>query len=186
MRYFFRGVPLPIERMLVVESGSRQVLEGGLPRFRAVFGDPVKIDLVTCLPGAPAAVDPATTEVLPVSRYRTAGERWKLLRELRGRRYQAIGVVCSDEPVMTWWKAAVALLVPGKVVAFNENSDFFWIDWRHRKTLRHFVLFRMGMLEEGAVRKLVQAATFPVILAYLVLYAGWAHLRRLGRLTGGR
>jgi hypothetical protein len=183
MKYFFRRLPLPIEKMLLVESGSRTVLEGGMPRFRAIFGDQMRADLLTCLPGLPGVLDPDTTRAFSVRACRTAKERWRLLRELRGQGYSVVGIICSDEPVMTPWKVAAALAVPAKVVVFNENSDFFWIDWRHRGVLRKFVLFRMGMLEDGAVRKLVQVATFPFLLGFLVLYAGWVHLRRLGRRT---
>ena len=65
MRYFFRRLPLPIPRLLLVESGSRPILEAGLPRFRAIFGDQIPMDLLTCLPGLPQALDPASTEVFP-------------------------------------------------------------------------------------------------------------------------
>ncbi len=186
MRYWFRRVPLPIERMLVVESGSRRVLEGGIPRFRELFGTPARTDLLTCLPGVPKPLEGRVDRVFPVTALRTRGERWRLLRELRRQDYSVVAIICSDEPVMTPWKAAVALAVPAKVVVFNENCDFFWIDWEHRRTLRRFVLFRLGLLEDGAVRKLVQLVTFPFILAYLLLYAAWVHLRRLGRLAFGR
>jgi hypothetical protein len=84
---------------------------------------------------------------------------------------------------MTPWKTAAALVLPAKVVVFNENSDFFCIDWHHRKTIRHFVLFRAGMQEDAAVRKLVQLATFPFLLLFLLLYATTVHLRRLARLA---
>ena len=173
---------LPIEKMLLVESGSRSVLEGGMPKFRAAYGDPMRVDMLTCLPGLPQTLDPATTRVFPVTGVRTASQRWRLLRELRRQGYGVVGIICSDEPVMTPWKIAAALALPGKVVVFNENSDFFWTDWGHRKTLRHFVLFRLGLLEEEAVRKLVQVVSFPFLLGFLVLYAGWVHLIRLGRL----
>lgn len=173
---------LPIDKMLVVESGSRSVLEGGLPKFRALFGDPNRVDLLTCLPGVPQTLDPSTTRAFSVTAVRSARERWRLLRDLRQEGYAVVGIICSDEPVMTPWKVAVALTVPGKVLVFNENSDFFWVDWAHRETVRHFVLFRAGMLEDGAVRKLVQLATFPFLLAFLLLYAGGVHLLRWGRL----
>lgn len=173
---------MPIEKMLLVESGSRSVLEAGMPKFRAVFGDQMRVDLLTCLPGLPQSLDPATSRVFSVTGARTTRDRVRLLRQLRRQGYGVVGILCSDEPVMTPWKIAAALAVPGKVLVFNENSDFFWIDWRHRRTLRQFVLFRAGMLEEGAVRKLVQLATFPFLLVFLLLYAGSVHLIRLGRL----
>ena len=186
MRYFFRRLPLPIPRLLLVESGSRPILEAGLPRFRAIFGDQIPMDLLTCLPGLPQALDPASTEVFSVVQCSTPGDRWRLLRTLGRRGYSVVGILCSDEPVMTPWKLLAAAFLPAKVLVFNENSDFFWIDWRHRKTLREFLLFRAGMLEDGAVRKLVQLATFPFLLVFLLLYAAWVHLTRVIRLAFGR
>jgi len=185
MRYFFRRLPLPIDRMLVVESGSRTVLEAGIPRFRAVFGDWIRIDLLTCLPGLPSGLDPGQTRVFQVAQYRTGPDRRRLLGELR-RGYSVVAILCTDEPVMTPWKIAAALALPAKVLVFNENSDFFWVDWRHRGALRQFVLFRAGMLDDGAARELFQILTFPFLLAFLLLYAAGVHLIRLGRLAFGR
>ena len=182
MRYFFARRLPPLTRMLVVESGSRQILEDGLPRFRAFFGDPFPIDLLTPLPGLPQVLDPATTEVFRVTEYHSGADRRRLLRKLRSRRYPVLAIICSNEPVMTPWKLAATLLLPAKVVIFNENADFFWLDWEHRKSIRGFVLFRAGLLEDDAVRKLVHIAAFPFILTFLLFYAAYAHLGRLWRL----
>jgi len=186
MRYFFARRLPPLTRMLVVESGSRQILESGIPRFRALFGNQFAIDLLTPLPGLPQVLDPATTEVFRVTQCRSGADRRRLLGELRTRRYPILGIICSNEPVMTPWKLAATLLLPAKVVIFNENADFFWLDWDHRKNIRGFLLFRAGLLEEGGVRKLAHIAAFPFILFFLLLYAAYAHLRRAWRLLAGR
>lgn len=183
MRYFWRRRPPPFTKMLVVESGSRQVLEESIPRFRAVFGDGFSIDLLTCLPGLPQGLDPATTRMFHVTDCATRSDRWRLLRQLRSARYPVLGIICSDEPVMTPWKAAAALLLPSKVVIFNENSDFFWLDWRHRKTIRQFLFYRAGLLEDDAVPKLAHIVAFPFILTYLLLYAAYVHAARAFRLA---
>jgi hypothetical protein len=186
MRYFFRTRPPSLDRMLVVESGSRQILEAAIPPFRALYGQRIRIDLLTCLPGAPQVLENGATSVFRVTDCRTGADRRRLLAELRSRRYPVLGIICSDEPVMTPWKLAAAALLPAKVVIFNENGDFFWLDWWHRKTIRHFVFYRAGLLDDHAVRKLAHIATFPFIFAYLLLYAGWVHLGRAFRLTTGR
>lgn len=186
MRHFFgRRLP-PFTRMLLVESGSRAVLEAAIPRFRSVYGGEVGFDLLTCLPGVPRVLDAATTRVFRVTDCRSRADRRRLLAVLRAQHYPLLGIICSDEPVMTPWKAAATVLLPAKVVVFNENADFFWLDWSHRQAIRQFVLYRAGLLEEGAARKLAQLAAFPFILAYLLLYAGWVHLRRGVRLALGR
>ncbi len=182
MRYFFRGRVPPLTRMLVVESGSRQILENGIPRFRALFGDQFPIDLLTPLPGLPQVLCPATTEVFRVTQCRSGADRRRLLGELRSRRYPVLGIICSNEPVMTPWKLAATFLLPAKVVIFNENADFFWLDWNHRQSVRGFLLFRAGLLEDDAVRKLVHIAAFPFIATFLLLYAAYAHLERAWRL----
>lgn len=186
MRYFFGYRMPPFTRMLLVESGSRAILEAAVPRFRRVYGDQVVFDLLTPLPGLPRTLDPATTRVFRVTDCRSRAERRKLLADLRRERYPLLGIICSDEPVMTRWKVAAALLLPAKVVVFNENADLFWLDWGHRRAIRHFVLYRGGLLEEGAARKLAQLAAFPFILAYLLLYAAYVHLRRGVRLALGK
>lgn len=186
MRYFFRPRPPSLDRMLVVESGSRQILETGIPQFRALYGERIGIDLLTCLPGLPQVLEASSTTVFRVTDCRTGADRRRLLAELRSRRYPVVGIICSDEPVMTPWKLAAAALLPAKVVIFNENADFFWFDWWHRKVIRHFVFYRAGLLDDNAVRKLVHIATFPFICGYLLLYAGWVHLGRAVRVAGGR
>ena len=182
MRYFFRRKPPSFERMLMVESGSRPIVEAAIPRFRALYGDRIAIDLVTCLPGLPQDLDPATTRVYRVTGCRTGADRRRLLAQLRAARYPILGILCSEEPVMTPWKIAAVALMPSKVVIVNENADFFWVDWWHRKTIRQFVLYRAGLADDAAVRKLAQIAIFPFILAFLVCHAAYIHLRRRLRL----
>ena len=185
VRHFFSPLP-PLTRMLIVESGSRNILEQGIPRFRSIFGDGIQMDLLTCLPGLPSVLDPAATRVFQVTRCRNRADRRRLLAELRAARYPLLAIICSDEPVMTPWKLAAALLLPSKVLVFNENADFFWVDWRHRGALLQFVLFRAGLLEEDAARRLAHLAAFPFVLVFLLLYAGWVHLRRAFRLAAAR
>jgi len=186
MLSFFASRATAFTRMLVVESGSRQILEAGLPRFRAVYGGGFPIDLLTCLPGLPRGLDEDSTEAFRVTRCRSNGDRRRLLRELRSRRYPLLGIICSGEPVMTPWKLAAMLMLPAKVVIFNENADFFWLDWSSRRTIRHFLLYRAGLLEDSAVDKLAQWAAFPFLLAYLALYTVGVHLRRAIRLARHR
>lgn len=186
MRYFFAGRLPPLTRMLLVESGNRQILEAAIPRFRAIFGDQVRMDLLTCLPGLPRVLDPATTRVFRVTQCHTPADRRRLLGELRSQRYPLLGIICSDEPVMTPWKLAATLLLPAKVVVFNENSDFFWLDWRHHKTIRQFLLFRAGLLEDDAVRRVAELVALPFTLTFLLLYAACVHLVRAYRVAASR
>jgi len=181
VRYFFRrGFP-PVSRILLVESGSRHLLENLLPVLRQAYGE-VPIDLLTCYPGLPAGF-PAETVVYQVADYRGRAARRRLYRRLAANGYSLLGIVCSAEPIMTWWKWAVAWRVPAKIFVLNENGDYFWLDRGNWRTIRYFILFRAGLTGAGAVRTLARVLLFPLTLVYLLLYATAVHLRR--SLRGG-
>ncbi len=93
-----------------------------------------------------------------------------------------MGIICSGEPIMTKWKWALAARVPAKVFIINDNADYFWLDRAHLGMLRRMAAARLGLSGSGAARGLGQAAAFPFVLAYLLLYAAAVHLRRALRL----
>ena len=95
-----------------------------------------------------------------------------------------MGIVCSGEPLMTKWKAALLWQVPAKVFVINENGDYFWLDRLHLKPIREFVLLRAGLAGAGAVRTLARLISFPFTLLYLLLYATVVHTRRALRSRG--
>jgi hypothetical protein len=178
VRYFLSGrLPEPAS-ILLVESGSRSILEGLIPGLRETWGADVPIDLVSCFANLPRGFDPATTRVYRVSDYRGRQARARLYSELRQKRYRLVGIVCSGEPLMTKWKWALALKLPAKTFVINENGDYFWLDRKHLKTIRQFVLLRSGLAGAGAVRALAQVFSFPFTLLYLLLYATVVHSRR--------
>ena len=173
MRYFLRRrVPEP-SRILLVESGSRRILEMVLPRLRAQFGG-VPIDLVTCFPAAPGGLD----DTYNVNNYRGGKRRLALARELRAKGYAIAGIVCSGEPILTKWKWALAAALPAKFLVINENGDTFWLDRGHWRNIRQFVKHRAGLADAGIVRAAARVAAFPFVLLYLLLYAAAVHLRR--------
>ena len=178
MRYFFRRrLPEP-RRVLLVESGSRYLLEELIPGIRKSWGDEIFVDLVTCYGGLPKGFEARNTRVYRVTDYRGRAGRWRLFAELRRNRYSIMGIICSAEPIMTKWKWALAFRLPAKVFVLNENGDYFWLDWGHWQAMRRFVLFRAGLAGAGAVRTLARLIFFPVTLSYLLLFAGCVHLRR--------
>ena len=183
MRYFLTRRQPENARILIVESGSRDIVEGVLSGIRSTYGDDAPVDLVTCYPGVPRGFDAASARVYRVSDYRTGPARGQLFRELRANAYTIVGIVCSAEPVMTKWKWALALRLPAKVFVLNENGDTFWLDYTHFGVIRHFVLFRAGLAGAGAVRTLARMFLFPFTLLYLLLYAATVHSKRA--LRGG-
>jgi len=114
----------------------------------------------------------------PAGATATRADRRKLYRELRGRHYSLMGIVCSEEPLMLKWKWALTARVPAKVFVINENGDYFWLDRMHLKPIRNFVLLRAGLAGSGAVRTLARVVSFPFTLLFLLLYATTVHTRR--------
>lgn len=178
MRYFFsRRIPTA-NRLLLVESGSRRLIENLLPHVPLAFGEQAQIDLVTCYGGLPAGLAPETTRVYNVNDYPGRAGRKRLYRELKARRYDVMGILCSAEPIMLKWKFALGLQVPAKIFILNENGDFFWFDYSAWRIIRLLVMFRAGLSGAGAVRTLARVFLFPFTLSYLLLYAATVHLRR--------
>lgn len=177
VRYFFtRREPEP-SRILLVESGSRSLLEGILPAIRENYGD-VPVDVFTCYTGLPQGFSPETTTLYQVNDYRGRAGRSQLYRALRQNHYSILGIICSAEPILTRWKWGLATLLPAKVFVLNENGDYFWLDWGHWAIIRHFALFRAGLVGPEAVRTLSRLILFPFSLLFLLSYAAWAHLGR--------
>ena len=178
MRYFFTRRLPEASRILLVESGSRYLLEGLIPGIRSTYGDDVFVDLVTCYPGMPEGFHTRNTTVYRVTDYRGSAGRARLYRELGANRYSIMGIICSAEPIMNKWKWMLAARLPVKVFVLNENGDYFWVDYGHWSVIRHFALFRAGLAGAGAVRTLARLALFPFTLLFLLSYAAFVHLTR--------
>jgi hypothetical protein len=185
VRFFLsRRIPEP-DAILLVESGSRALLETLISGLRETWGEEIPIDLVTCYPKLPRGFTPETTRLYCVANYRGRSGRRLLYRELAKNRYSLAGIVCSGEPLMTKWKWSLAFRVPAKIFIINENGDYFWLDRGHFNVIREFVYYRSGLAGVGAVRMIARIFSFPFTLAFLLLYASVAHARRALRLRLG-
>ena len=180
MRYLLTGRQPAAAAILLVESGSRAILERMLPPLRQSWGAGVPIDLVSCFATLPQGFPPET-RLYRVADYRGSEGRGKLYRELAGHGYSHIGIICSAEPLATKWKWMLAARLPVKVFMINENADYFWLDRTHLANIWDFVLLRTGLAGSGAVRILAQLFSFPFTFAYLLLYATTVHARRVLR-----
>jgi hypothetical protein len=178
MRYFFRPQKAPtVHRILLVESGSRHLIEGVVPHLKNIFGEQTRIDLVTCFPATPQAID-ASANVYRTADYRSSAARRSLYRQLRANHYHVTGIICSAEPIMTRWKWMLAFRVPAHLFLLNENGDFVWFDREHMSVLGAYAQTRAGLEGAGAVRTFARILLFPLTLLYLLLYASVAHARR--------
>ena len=165
--------------MLLVESGSRNLIEKIMRSFRSVYGENFEIDLVTCYQGEPEGF---TGRVWRVTDYDGGAGRAKLWQEIAARDYPIAGIVCAAEPIMTKWKWWLAAKLRSKLFIINENGDYFWLDRAHWRLVLEFVLYRAGLTGTAAVPAIARLVFFPVTLAYLILYAATVHLRRRLRL----
>jgi hypothetical protein len=177
MRHFFtRSIP-PFSRVLLIESGSRELFENLLPTLYRNYPE-MTCDMVTCYAGAPKSFRADQGAVYRVSDYPAGDARQRFYKQLNANGYAVLGIICSAEPIMTKWKWMLAARLAGKVFVVNENGDYFWLDHGHLAAIRYFVLYRAGLTGSGAVRTLARVALFPFSLLYLILYAAAVHLRR--------
>jgi hypothetical protein len=177
MRHFFTRSAPPFSRVLLVESGGRELFEKLLPNLYRNYPQ-MRCDLVTCYGSLPKNFRAEQGAVYRVADYPDSRSRQRLYSELRGNGYVILGIICSAEPIMTKWKWALAAKLPGKVFVVNENADYFWLDRGHLNNIRYFILYRAGLTGSGAVRTLARVVLFPFSLLYLILYAVTVHFRR--------
>jgi hypothetical protein len=179
LRYFFRRHLPPVTRILLIESGSRSLIEHVIPTLRAIFGDSVELDLVTCYAGVPKGFDEgAPGKVFRVTEYGGPAGRNALWADVAARNYPIAGMICAAEPIMTKWKWWLGAKLPSKLFIINENGDWFWLDRIHWRLIVKFAFYRAGLTGSAAVPALVRLVLFPLTLTYLLLYAGWVHFRR--------
>jgi len=184
MRYILSQAQPTGTRILLIESGSRAILEGIIAHLKSGWGEDMPMDLITCYAGLPVGL-PENSKVFHVADYATPELRRDFLRELRARDYAYAGMICAAEPIMNKWKLWLAAKVPAKFFVINENGDYFWLNRKNAKAMRGFALVRLGLSGAGAARTFGRLLAFPFAVLYLLLYAGVAHLRRYVRVHIG-
>jgi hypothetical protein len=177
MRFFLSKRLPPFDRVLLVESGSRQLFEDLLRGLYDVHPN-MRGDLVTCYAGVPEHYQTDRGNVYRVNEYRDSGARRAFYSELAANQYDVMVIICAAQPIMTKWKWMLAARLRTKVLILNENGDYFYFDRGQLNTIRQFILFRAGMSGAGAVRTLARLIAFPFALLYLILFAATVHLRR--------
>lgn len=180
IKYFLSGAAPPATRILLVESGSRHVMEravGGVER-----GWPgIVLELCTCYPGLPAS-STGFARVWRVTDAPSYGHKWSMAREIAATRPPIAALMFSGEPIMFTWKMLLLMLLPSKILLINENGDFFWLDRPNLATLRQFMGARLGMNGEGMLRGIFRAVLFPVVFLFLLLSAAVSYVTRWSRL----
>lgn len=161
-------------RILLIESGSRSVLEKLLPALSRTFGN-VEIDVVTCFEGQPKG---GTGTIFNIHEYGGPSGRNRLLADLAQRNYQIAGLLSTGDSIMTKWKWWLAYKLPAKFLIVNKNSDFFFCDWGNFKQIGELALTHAGLARASAIPTLGRLASLPLCVAFLTAYAAIVHLRR--------
>jgi hypothetical protein len=91
VRYFLTGRQPDVSSILLIESGSRAIVERVVSILRRGYGDDVRIDLVSCYATLPEGFGDGT-RIYRVADYRGREGRRQLYRELIGNRYSAMGI----------------------------------------------------------------------------------------------
>jgi len=178
VRHFFSRRTPDFTSVLLVESGSRQLLDDLIPGLYELYGDRLHIDLLTCYAGEPKGFRLDRGAVYRVTDYPATADRRRLLAQLAGAGYAIVGIVCSGEPILAKWKWVIAARLPAKLFLLNENGDYFWFDYSNWRTIRHFLAFRAGLTGASGIRTVARLLLFPLALLYLLLFAAVVHLRR--------
>ena len=180
MKFFFRRRIPPLTRIVLVESGPRELYETLLPFF---YKTSPEIDVVTCFAGVPSTFRAGAGRVFQIGEYQGSEGRNRLVQELKAREYAAIGIICAEQPIMTKWKWMLTARVPEKLFVINENGDHFWADYSQWRIIKHFILYRAGLSGADAAGTLTRLLTFPFTVAFLLAYAAMVHARRALRRT---
>ncbi len=175
LRYFFRRYGPPFTRVLLVESGSRSVFDRVVPRLFETHGEGMELDLVTCHAGTPAGF---RGRVYRVQDYSTSAARRGLYAELAARDFTVVGILCSNEPIMTKWKWMLAARLPAKILVINENADSLWLEGANWRPLAHMARVHWGLTGASVGPAIVRILLWPFSLAYLLLYAAVVHTKR--------
>src|ERR1035438_4829332 len=162
-----------MSRVLLVESGTRDLLEKAVPTVRSCLHERTPpIDIFTCFKGVPEGIGDDGL-IYRVSEY-PGPERKKLLQEFKSRGYAVMGIVCSDELILERWKWLIALSVPAKLLVINESGDCFWFDRNNWPSIREFVASRSGLTGATVLRSILQTAVLPFTFTWLLCFAAGA------------
>lgn len=178
MKYFFRRRIPDAADVLLIESGSPAVARRAIERIRSIFPS-ARYHLCTCHP-LPSQT-PFTT-VYQANEYPTGWQKLKLVLSFCRRGWSVLVILCTGEPILWRWKMLALFLMPAKVLVVNEHSDFFWLDWGNRRTLRALAGIRWGVNLEDIFFTMLRALVFPLTFLFLLASVVFLYLRRARRL----
>jgi hypothetical protein len=184
MRYLFGSFPGG-DDVFLIESGSPNVSLRVVDKVRKIFPK-ARYHLLTCWPET--VHDPRSQPAGPyhslfrAADYPTTLDKLRLLLSLARRRWRVLVILCTGEQVLWRWKMLALAIFPSKVLIANENADFFWLDWAHRRNLRQFIAVRGGVNRDEIAATILRAMVLPFTFVFLLLTALYLYSRRWRRL----
>jgi hypothetical protein len=180
MRGLFSKACPSFERLLVIESGPRDVAEIFLQHLYEVQKSS-HVDLLSCYGGRPQAFDPERGTVYSVHDAAARQNRGRFIRQLLGNRYTIVAILCTGDPVLAKWKWIIALRAKAKILIVNEHAGFFLLDFQHHRFARMMLSLRLGVHQPFQLRLVGELLLMPFTIGYLALYAAYVHARRVLR-----
>ena len=169
------------DSILLVESGTRGLLEGLIAGLRQAWGDQIPIDLVTCYATPAQGLRAAQYARLPRRRLPRARRARTPVSRTRRQPLRAGGDHLLRRNCHGQVEMGAGAAHSGQAFYHQRERRLLLVRPPHLGTIRQFVLFRSGLAGSGAVRTLVRLISFPFTLLYLLLYASSAHARRAMR-----
>jgi len=118
-----------------------------------------------------------------VQDYAGPAARGRLYRELAERQYSVVGILCSNEPIMTKWKWMLAARLRAKIFVINEFAGFLFLDRGHWRNIAEFLRVRLGLSGSAVAPALGRLLLFPFSLVFLLLFAAVVHTKRRIRIS---
>ncbi|TMA24000.1 MAG: hypothetical protein E6J88_11820 [Deltaproteobacteria bacterium] len=159
------------ESALLVQTAAPERLARAIDKVRETHP---RLRLSVLLQRAMAARVPARPDVEYIE---NEGPKPGFIRRLRARRFGTVFVLYTNDP--GFWKLKVLpfLLGAARILAINENLDWFPVSLAKPRSLARHVFWRLGTSTAGgtggiaqAVEMLVRRAAYPGLLAWLLAF----------------
>lgn len=177
MRGLLSSVHPSFERLLVIESGPRDVAEAFLKHLYEIQKSE-RVDLLTCYAGAPRSFDPQRGTLFSVHDPAAKANRTQFIRRLLRGPYDMVAILCTGDAVLAKWKWLITLRVNAKILVVNEYAGFFLLDYKHLRPAKMMLSLRLGLHQPLKLHLVGEAFLVPFTITYLALYAGYVHARR--------
>jgi hypothetical protein len=178
-RFLARAQP-SFERLLLIESGPREAGEKALRYFYAAKHT-AQIDVLTCYSTPPAAFDPARGALLSVHDREVVENRTRFIGKLARTPYTVVAILCTGSPILERWKWAIALKTSARLIAVNEEANYFTVDVWNIGSAKLMLQRRLD-ITQATFTALLQWLAAPFAIGYLALCTAVIHFRRWTRI----